>query len=66
MKEYEIGVKVRYKGFKIGSGWKWEFGGEGVVVAQTETGLKLKTGLLSRVWVGKSVCEEVSEYNILK
>jgi len=54
------GKKVRYKAFLIGRGWKYEFGGEGIIIAETLTAYKIKTSIFNSTWVDKADTEEIS------
>lgn len=51
--------RVKFKRFIFGEGWVWNAGDEGVVIAETDTFYKVKTGWLSSEWVYKSRCEEI-------
>lgn len=53
--------RVKFKRFVFGEGYTWGAGGEGIVVAETETFYKVKTSWFSSEWVYKSECEEVKE-----
>ena len=52
-------AKVRFKGWEIYKGWEWKLGGEGRVIAETETAYKIKTSWFSSTWVDKVHCEEI-------
>ena len=54
------GREVRFQGFKIYEGWKYEFGGTGVVIAETKTAYKIRTSIFNCVWVEKSKIEEIN------
>ena len=48
-----INRNVRFMGWKIYEGWKWEYGGEGKIIAETETAYKIKTGWFTSEWADK-------------
>ena len=51
---------VKFKRFKMYEGWQWESGGEGIVIAETESFYKVKTGWFSSEWVYKDKTEEIT------
>jgi len=56
-----INRKVRFQGWKIYEGWKWKYGGEGRIIAESKTFYKVKTGLFTSEWVPKIKCEEIHD-----
>lgn len=55
-----INRNVRFMGWKIYEGWKWEYGGEGKIIAETETAYKIKTGWFTSEWADKIHCQEIN------
>lgn len=55
--------EVKFKRFVFGEGYKWAAGGEGKVIAETETHYKVKTSWLFSEWVYKNECEEIKTFN---
>jgi len=52
--------RVIFKRFVFGDGYKWSAGGEGKVIAETETFYKVKTSWFSSEWVYKIECEIIT------
>lgn len=52
--------RVKFKRFVFGQGYTWSAGGEGKIIAETETHYKVKTSLFSSEWVYKDMCEQIT------
>lgn len=59
-------MKVKFKRFIFGEGYTWKAGGEGIVIAETETFYKVRTWLWFSEWVYKTECEEIRTSAIIK
>ena len=55
--------RVKFKRFVLFKGYTWKNGGEGKVIAETNTFYKVKTNWYSSEWVNKMVCEEITTFN---